>query len=193
MSLDYRTLPFRSRFKANWGGTLGLLEREIRHLNGKDVTLAIGVTPREVRIDGGVRADARIREPGVVLSFRSGADQMTFPCDTYDFWQDNARAVALALEALRAVDRHGVQQGRQYQGFKALPASTNPTLSTERAAEILRLYSASDPLASSLAAKDSVRAARSYTHPDARGGDRTEWDRVQLAADRVGAHFGVQL
>jgi len=31
------------------------------------------------------------------------------------------RAIALALEALRKVDRYGVRSGSQYAGFKALP------------------------------------------------------------------------
>jgi len=46
----------------------------------------------------------------------------------YDDWQDNLRAIALAMEALRAVDRYGVsKRGEQYQGWKQLPQSTDPT------------------------------------------------------------------
>jgi hypothetical protein len=35
-------------------------------------------------------------------------------------------AVALSLEALRAVDRYGVMRGRQYDGFKAIAAPAAP-------------------------------------------------------------------
>lgn len=48
--------------------------------------------------------------------------ELRLPCDTFSYWKDNVRAVALALEALRKIDRYGVRTGSQYAGFKALPA-----------------------------------------------------------------------
>lgn len=217
MSLDYRTLPFpatwpgkatpsyqrkRSQFKSNWGGTLALLERELRHLNAKDVTLAIGVQDRDIRLDGGVRADARIREPGVVLSFRSGPDQLTFPCDTYDYWQDNVRAIALALQALRTVDRYGVQQGRQYQGFKALPSSTSPVRTSREAAQFIVSMSGSvngneaDDVARVLIdrahAQRLYRMAANREHPD-RGGDTAQFAELQSCKRTLEQHHGCNL
>jgi hypothetical protein len=48
---------------------------------------------------------------------------MSFPCDTFDDWQDNLRAIAKSLEALRMVDRYGVtRNNEQYRGFTALGA-----------------------------------------------------------------------
>lgn len=40
-----------------------------------------------------------------------------FATDQYEKWEHNVRAIALTLEALRAVDRYGATQGRQYAGF----------------------------------------------------------------------------
>lgn len=210
MSLDYRTLslpepwpggkrkqyPTKSPFGANWGGTTELLERQLRHLNAKDVTLAIGVTLNDIRKDGGVRADARIKDPAVVLSFKSGANVLTFPCDTFNFWQDNVRAIALALEALRKIDRYGVQQGKQYEGFKALPATTLPTMTTSSAADIVAGYGDFDPIeveTSPSIAKDAIRAAKNATHPDRENGGRDSWDAVQAAARVLSSHHGVSL
>jgi hypothetical protein len=213
VAFDYKTVPLpaswpgtqtpgyqrvRSKFKTNWGGTLELLDREIRYLNGKQVELAIGVTPRDIRNDGGVRADARIQNPAVILSFTSGADRLQFPCDNYNWWQDNVRAIALAMEALRAVDRHGVQQGRQYQGFKALPSSTNgqdvtveQALQTIRDASGLVLPNALAQLEPATA-KDAVRRARARAHPDA-GGNPDLFQKVQNAAAVLSGRVGVTL
>jgi hypothetical protein len=44
--------------------------------------------------------------------------RMVLATDEYEDWQSNARAIALTLEALRAVDRYGATQGRQYAGFQ---------------------------------------------------------------------------
>lgn len=50
--------------------------------------------------------------------------ELRFPCDRFNHWKDNVRAIALALEALRKIERYGVKQGAQYAGFyKALPAA----------------------------------------------------------------------
>jgi hypothetical protein len=208
--LEYRTAPLpttwpgksngergNSPFKSDWGATLSLLERELRHLNAHDVVLAIGVLAAHIRNDGGVRADARIREPGVVLSFTSGPDRLSFPCDRFNFWQDNVRAIALALEALRKVDRYGVQSGRQYQGFKALPGAGQSSIgmSTDAAALVLSALTGDPPMPMTTragAAREAVRSARAKAHPD-RGGDRLIWDDVNQAAAILSAHHGVPL
>lgn len=41
-----------------------------------------------------------------------------FATDAYGTWQMNVRAIAKTLEALRAADRYGATQGRQYAGFR---------------------------------------------------------------------------
>jgi len=210
MPFTYRTTPLppvwpgtptarqrNSPFKANWGDTLDLLEREIKQVSGRDVALAIGVTDRDIRNDGGVRSDARIRNSSVILSFKKDADRLSFPCDKFNFWQDNVRAIVLALEALRKVDRYGVQSGKQYQGFKALPGAggTTERMSVDAAAQIIRTHSdkaTEDILAGPISAQTAVRIARSRTHPD-RQPDRTMWDDVNQAAGVLSAHHGTTL
>ena len=67
-----------------------------------------------------IRVDARAPvHPGVILEFEKpevGEDGDTphyvkihLPCDTYRFWEDNLRAIAMVLEGLRMIDRHGDQ------------------------------------------------------------------------------------
>jgi hypothetical protein len=49
-------------------------------------------------------------------------ERLVFATDAYEDWQHNVRAIALTLEALRAVDRYGTTGGRQYAGFRQLTA-----------------------------------------------------------------------
>ena len=183
----------RSPFGANWGDTMALLEREIRQLGGRDVVLAVEVGARDIRNDGGIRADARIKVPAVCVEFRVGPDLLQFPCDTFDYWQDNVRAIALALEALRKVDRYGVRKGSQYEGFKALPGAggTTQTMTITAAADLLAFHDGLRDAASILSdpqvALVAIRRATGRTHPDA-GGRAEVFVAVQSAAALVKAH-----
>ncbi|WP_165701546.1 hypothetical protein [Crateriforma conspicua] len=60
----------------------------------------------------------------MILSFESdSAGGLSFPCDSCDLWQHNVRSIALAMQALRAVDRYGVtRRAEQYRGWARLPA-----------------------------------------------------------------------
>ena len=153
MSLDYRIEAIqiwpgektpswrrqRSKFKTIWTRVISHLGAEIRQLGGRNVVLRLEVSDKDIRQDGLLRADARPREPGVVVQFVAGrlkgAPTLFYRCDRFPFWQDNVSAIARGLEALRLVDRYGVTPtGEQYAGFKALPSTTSPTLSTTDAA-----------------------------------------------------------
>ena len=191
------SVGLRSPFGANWGGTLELLEREIKALGGRNVVLALNVSERDIRNDGGVRADARIRDHAVIIEFKRGPDLLSFPCDRFRFWQDNVRAIALALEALRKVDRYGVRTGRQYEGFKALPGAgaSSATMHVSEAAEIIADLSGeaiegADLLTDRWRARDAVRSAASRTHPDRFIGDPQAFQRVQEAKRILEAHHG---
>lgn len=50
-------------------------------------------------------------------------DAYQFAVDTFVHWQDNLRAIALGMEALRKVARYGIVKGNeQYSGWKQLTA-----------------------------------------------------------------------
>lgn len=113
-----------ARFRASYQNTLQLLEYEIDRLDGSDIVFGIGLRERDVRLDGQPRADARpISHPGVEISFNSRHGRLVYGTDEFDDWKDNVRAIALSLEALRAVDRYGVsKRGQQYAGWAQLAA-----------------------------------------------------------------------
>lgn len=116
-------------FNSPWGKTLNLLEREIRFLDGRNIIFQAAVRESDVRLDGGIKANARPAEhPGVIITFDSKHGPLSYHTDLYVDFQANVRAIALALEALRAVDRYAVnKQGSQYSGYKRLPAAGEST------------------------------------------------------------------
>lgn len=183
-----------TRRGVNWSDTTEVLERELRELEAEDILLQMFVTRRECRRDGWIRADARPSHPAVILSFDSKWGPLSYPCQTFETWKANVRAIALALEALRKVDRYGVTStGQQYTGWKRLPPPGGSTITTGRrdAAAVLIRHGGEpwvpedvddlleDPDLVRAAYRDAARA----THPD-RGGDREAFEAVK-AAKRV--------
>lgn len=177
---------------------LDLLEREALHLGCKHLVIEADFKEGQIRQDGWPRADAKPSSPRVVISLlESKHGPLRYPCDTFDRFEDNVRAVALALEALRTVDRYGVtRRGEQYAGWKALPASTDATMTAAAAAELLARYAlVQDPertLANSEYARSVVRMAVRATHPDA-GGRADDFHLVQTARKVLSSHHGVSL
>lgn len=187
--------------------TLGELDKELQHIGVRRAVLELDISERDCRQDGGIRADARPKSPRVVLSFEHPQQGPTrIPADRFDHWADNVRAIRLALEALRAVDRYGItRRAEQYRGWQALPATSSATLNAMAAAKILIAY---DPLHASTdaiestgaadrmlknlpSARESLRRAAKATHPDTPGGETEHFQAVQAARGVLAAHFGV--
>lgn len=192
MRIAYRPLPVwphptttsrpYCRFKASHSKTVALLAREVEALQeprwGRPdvvVTLGVGLADRDLRLDGQPRANARAySHPGVELSFDSKHGRLTYATDEFDDWQDNLRAIALSLEALRAVDRYGVsKRGQQYTGYALLAAGDDPAT---RGRKLVEQYG-------------SVREALRHTHPDTGDTDVTTDDyQAVLAYRAAGPH-----
>lgn len=175
--------PF-SRFKSSWTTIVTDLDQELRQIEASDVFISVVAEKpaSAVRIDGGIRAGAKVIHPGVRLTIgRSKHGPLVFDCDTYrrpswaasspPSWQHNLRAISKTLGALRAMDRYGASQGRQYAGWAELEAKTGGASPLTRLAEIAGLDPEGQPQ------KDIVRAARRATHPD-RGGTHEEYVEV---------------
>jgi hypothetical protein len=202
-----------SRFTATWAATLDLLEREYDAIGGRNLVIEVDVDYKAIRNDGLLRADAVATSPAVRVAFESKHGPISMATDKYrrpawgagrypmTSWQHNVRAIAMTLEALRAVDRYGVtKRGEQYTGWKALPSGTGAAPSPMTVGEarllLVRLAVGPDPAdepreAAKLAADPDLlrrvwREARAVTHPDRRAGDRTGWDQVEQAARVLG-------
>lgn len=194
----------RSNFSAQWSDTLTRLERELWYLRKGEqyapAVLQIAMREQDFRIsDGMPRATAKAEHPGVILSIESRYGQLSYPCDTFTRWQDNLRAIALGLEALRKVERYGITQtGQQYRGWQAIEAKATPLAQTPAGAAVYLAKAAqgNDDSVSDWAhrilhnpetARSTYRKARANAHPDRHAGDRTAWDAVESAANTLRA------
>jgi hypothetical protein len=181
----------RSPFSASWSSTLTLLDRELSWLGSDNVVIQVALAERDIRLDGYPRANARPEHPGVIVSLDSPYGPLSYPCDTFHDWRDNLRAIALALEALRAVDRYGVtKRGEQYTGWKQLPSGTPmpAPMTREQAIEFIAKHADPDDKIPSLRrvlgegrmVDGSYRLAAKRLHPD-RGGSTEDFQRLQEA------------
>lgn len=170
-------MPFRD--------TLDLLDRELFMLRAKDRELLLAIPVTKFRKDGKPFADAKAEHPGVILSFTAKVGKLSYPCDTFTTWQGNLRAIALALEALRKVDRYGVtSHGEQYRGFLAIEGATAMPAgfsSVDQArAFIERVVNDAEWTTNPSDLPLMLRQAKRLTHPDS-GGHADDFQRVTLA------------
>lgn len=182
-----------SPFGVSYGDTLELLDRELFHLGAREAVLMLALGESDIRRDGMPRAQARPAHPGVILAFDSIHGPLKYATDTFRDWQSNLRAIALGLESLRRVDRYGItKRGEQYTGWKALPGSTEPVMSTEMAARVLAGAGGASPadvLSTRSAAQAAYRIAARAAHPDT-GGSTEAFQRLNEAKRIIDAHHG---
>lgn len=168
-------------FTASWSTTNVQLGAELRHLGAtrdRPAVMQLAIDEAQFRRDGMPRADAKPTHPGVIVNIQSAQGTLSFPCDTFTRWPDNLRAIALALEALRKVDRYGVTQtGQQYRGWLAIDAKPAGS-AVEAAYALLCTIAGTDRITSGSLL---VRNARKLAHPDVNNGDRAQWERVEAA------------
>lgn len=193
--------PTSAPFRATYEQTLGLLEFELRQLDGENPTLHVDVPASQVRVDGQLRADARaFGSARVALAFDSRHGKLTYRCDAFDKWQDNVRAIALGLKDLRRLERYGIAaRGEQYRGFAALGSGivTGEPLTRAEAVRIVidltqipgvgDAYSASDLDSGRTPGpflEDAFRAGARMHHPD-RGGNDDAFKALGEAVDRL--------
>lgn len=155
------------KFRAGVSDTFALLRRELATLNAKQVVIELAIGEGDIRRDGLPYAEARAAHPGVIVSFDSRHGHLRYATAEFSTWQANLRAIALSLEALRAVDRYGVsKRGEQYAGWRAL-TSGGPNVERGRAL---------------IAQHGGVTRALMATHPD-HGGSSDDFADVQAARE----------
>jgi hypothetical protein len=170
-----------SPFRSTWTSTETLLERELRHLHPRgDIVLMVDVTEADIRNDGKIRATARPASSATAITFTSTTKgALLFCCGRYRGWQDNVRAIALGLEALRKIERYGiVQSDEQYRGWRAITAGGEW-------ATVLARYSGWNVEHVHADPDGAYRAAVKTAHPDY-GGTRATFAEVQDARRRAG-------
>ena len=142
-----------SRFDVSYERNLRDLDGELHHLGATSAHLQVQVPNGEgdVRIDGQLRATAKVTHPGVVLTIETRSHgTLVYATDAFGRptgevrsgdWKSNLRAITLGLHDLRRLERYGIaQRGQQYAGFRELGsgmAMGSGTMSLDEAAELL--------------------------------------------------------
>jgi hypothetical protein len=187
-----------SRFKTNLSRALDVLSTELRMAGARKGSrvLEMDLSQTKIRNDGFPRSDASPATPHVAVRFTTHRGDVYMDAGSFWSWVDNLYAIARSLEALRAVDRWGAAQGRQYLGF--LPPGSGerfgvkPAFTLEQAGTALAALAypgGGDTFLTKAAynimnvADDYARAKRlaaKIAHPDANG-SAEDWERYQEA------------
>lgn len=174
-----------AQFRSTWEQTLKLLRVEAEWLGATYLVVQVDADPSDIRQDGMLRVRARVGFPGVKVSLDSTWGPLTYATDAYEDWRKNVHAIALSMQALRAVDRYGVSRhGEQYRGWTAIEAEPSH-VAVDHAAHLLATLGGSDPAQvrrdPATCRRAYLRAARTY-HPDV-GGDPEVFRRLTEARD----------
>lgn len=114
-----------SRFKVpGLGQVRDELLAELHRMGARNVILS---TNLKVRLDGLPYADQRQPDdPGVAVYFTYKGKETCFCCDRWRKIEENLRAIAHTIEALRGIARWGTGDmvDAAFAGFQALPAYT---------------------------------------------------------------------
>jgi hypothetical protein len=161
------------------------------------VTICVISSSVDVRVDGiprlGVNADSRsFKEPGVALYFSLKGRPFVMAQDAYSSPGVNLRSLALALEAMRALERHGggTMAGKAFDGFAALPPPAG--MKPKRPWWQVLRYS-ENPEDRELLSVGEVKARfntlAKRMHPDS-GGDSDDLSELTMARDEAVAELG---
>lgn len=147
------------------------IRREVRLMGG---TLPVVSSNLELRRDGLPYAGQRQPDDAAVaVYFMRRGRQMVFACDKWRKVEDNMRAIAKTIEALRGIERWGSSDlmERAFTGFEALPAP-------EQWWQVLGV----PQKATADEIRNAYRAKARSAHPD-QGGSTAAMARLNAARD----------
>lgn len=124
-------------------------------------------------------------DPGVVAYWTKEGEQLAAPCDRWTSLRDNARCIALYLDAKRAIGRYGVSTTEGEFATAALPGADEGIVvagdgTREEPHEILGVAPDADPGV----IKAAARELKKQTHPD-NGGSYEDLQRVRDAEEAM--------
>lgn len=179
-----------SAFSAGWDQTLTLLQREADMLDDSRYSVEVVIEIDGPITKGGVPfSRAAVDSPRVAVSFESRHGPLRYQADTYGSWRDNVRAIALSLQALRAVSRWGLgARGEQYTGWTAIgtgrpmPAGAMTVDEAKRFMAAAARYDVTHAVWGPEQVNEAYRRAAKILHPDV-GGDPAMFRQLTDARD----------
>jgi uncharacterized protein with HEPN domain len=125
----------------------------------------------------------RLADTGIAIYFKLNSNEQCIPCDKWTTLEDNLRAIAKTIEALRGIERWGAKEmvNAAFRGFKALPETIIMGEHTARAWwEILQVSPNADMDVIEAAYKRLLHKA----HPD-KGGSDFAFQELQYAFNQA--------
>jgi hypothetical protein len=146
--------------------------RELERLGAQEVVISSNLRLRQDGIPMS-KGNSGITDSGIAVWFDLDGEQRVLACDRWHKPEENLRAIARHINALRGQDRWGVGSLAQaFRGYQALPEHASGTpwwdalgVSRESAPNVIR---------------KAFKAKAHECHPD-KGGDRATWDALQEA------------
>ena len=109
---------FRNR---SWEAGIKEVRAELGRLGATDVTISMNIRMKSEATP--YAGQVHPKDRGIAVYFKLKGEFRCLPCDKFATMGDNFHAIALTIEAMRALDRYGVGKSQQsFDGFKALPA-----------------------------------------------------------------------
>lgn len=172
----------KGQYRTSMTGALKNLRNELRRLCGEAAVRSL-VLSSNVALGVDNPAD-----PGVVAYFTWDGEQFAIPNDRWNCPEHNVQAIALTIEAMRAMERHGSKHmiKASFRGFTALPAAT---VGQRHWREVLGL----DP--TTRFSRDNLESRRrelaTHFHPDRPGGSTERMAEINAAFDEAVRELGL--
>lgn len=174
--------PYPHGFRLSLTESIDSILEQLRKMDARNVQLETS-GEHQVRNPNKPYADAEFDDPGVVVYFERDGVQFAVPCDRWDNPRDNARAIALYLDAKRALERYGVETVDSEFATQALPSGDEDreaVVGQEPPHDVLGVAPDADPEV----VKAAARQLKKKYHPD-RDGDLDEFKRIVRAEEKL--------
>ena len=162
------------------------LMRELKLLGAANIVMS---TNQPIRRDGMPYAAKRnIVDPGAAVYFMLNGRTYCMAQDRYRMLQDNIRSLAISIEGMRQMQRHGGghMMNRAFEGFAALP-----TPAPKRPWNEILGFGQRMPITLE-AAKLAYRSLANKNHPD-KGGSEENMAELNAAYEKAKAYYREKL
>ena len=172
--------PERSKFKP--GSIYSEAQSVFKQLELMGADNIIISSNMQYRADGLPYTRQNVSDTGVAVYFKSSnGEEQCIPCDSWISLEENMRAIAKTIEAMRGIERWGGKalMNAAFSGFKALPSAL-VTPPPDRPHRDWWVVLGVERNADAPTVKQAYRRAQATSHPDS-GGNSYDFQEVQAA------------
>lgn len=172
--------PYPGGFQVTRSEAFDSILDELRKMDARNVQIQTAA-PHTAKAPHRPYKDRDPDDPSVVVYFERDGTQFAVPCDRWDNLRDNARAIALYLDAKRALERYGVQTVESEFATQALPSGEEDAIAMDEPPhEALGIAPNSPDRVIRAAYQEMVKDV----HPD-QGGTSADLQRVKRAKEEL--------